>query len=113
MRLALITTALAAVSMTVAACGSGANDAGPERKSAAGEVLGGEVTDDMLPLDTVRSVSPPGRSGPVEGDGLEAQPGRENGEGALPEPQVSNGPEPLVPVPPGVDPVDGPPAPPQ
>ncbi len=31
---------------------------GPERKTAAGEVLGGSITDEMLPLDTVQSQSP-------------------------------------------------------
>jgi hypothetical protein len=43
---------------TLAACG-GEQSAGPERKTAAGEVLGGTVSDAMLPLDTVRSQSPP------------------------------------------------------
>lgn len=54
MRLALIAVACAAL----LACGEKTDTAGPERRSAAGEVLGGEVTDDMLPLDTVRSTSP-------------------------------------------------------
>lgn len=54
MRLALMTAALA----SLAACGGEPEADGPERSSAAGEVLGGEVTDDMLPLDTVRSTSP-------------------------------------------------------
>ena len=42
----------------LAACG-GKNDEGPERKTAAGEVLGGSISDAMLPLATVTSQSPP------------------------------------------------------
>jgi hypothetical protein len=40
------------------ACG-GKKDEGPERKTAAGEVLGGTISDAMLPLATVTSQSPP------------------------------------------------------
>ncbi|MCT2559473.1 hypothetical protein N0B51_10835 [Tsuneonella sp. YG55] len=45
--------------LAIAACGG--NDAGAEgeRKTAAGEVLGGSISDDMLPLDTLTSQSPP------------------------------------------------------
>jgi hypothetical protein len=42
---------------TLAACGD-QQDKGPERKTAAGEVLGGSISDAMLPLDTVQSQSP-------------------------------------------------------
>ena len=42
----------------LAAC-SGSGEKGPERKTAAGEVLGGSISDSMLPLDTVQSQSPP------------------------------------------------------
>jgi len=42
----------------LAACGD-KKDGGPERKTAAGEVLGGSISDAMLPLDTVQSQSPP------------------------------------------------------
>ena len=58
MRPALIAVSFAAL----AACGGQPEAAGPERRSAAGEVLGGEVTDDMLPVDSVRSTSPAGRA---------------------------------------------------
>ena len=109
MRLALITAACAALS----ACGGNAGDAAPEGKIAAGEVLGGDISDDMLPLDTTRSVSPPGRSGPAEDDTAAGRRPREETEATLPEPEASGGPEPHVVAPPGVDPVDGPPAPPQ
>lgn len=64
-------------------CG-GQKDDGPERTSAPGEVLGGSVSDAMLPLDTVRSQSPPLRestssaerptgTGPARADEAEAE----------------------------------------
>ena len=49
--------ALAPLALLAACNGSG--DKGPERKTAAGEVLGGSISDSMLPLDTVQSQSPP------------------------------------------------------
>ncbi|MXO75817.1 hypothetical protein GRI40_11380 [Altererythrobacter aerius] len=51
---------LSALAMLVALAGCGRDDAPAEgeRRTAAGEVLGGTITDDMLPLDTVRSQSP-------------------------------------------------------
>ena len=73
MRLALIILpALAAVS----ACGDEAANKGPERTNAAGEILGGEVSDDMLPLDTVRSTSPAGESEQSENNSTPAPGGR-------------------------------------
>lgn len=62
MRAALIFASLA----LLAGCGGSDAPVGPERRSAAGEVLGGEISDDMLPLDTVRSTSPAGRNAPDE-----------------------------------------------
>ncbi len=47
-----------ALALVLAACG-GERDAEGERTTAAGEVLGGTISDDMLPLDTVTSQSPP------------------------------------------------------
>ena len=44
--------------MLLAAC-NGSEEKGPERKTAAGEVLGGSISDAMLPLDTVQSQNPP------------------------------------------------------
>ena len=55
----------------LAACDNGGDAAGPERKTAAGEVLGGSISDAMLPLDTVQSQSPPLRetaAGDDDGD---------------------------------------------
>ncbi|MFA9200437.1 MAG: hypothetical protein ACEQR8_04500 [Cypionkella sp.] len=50
--------AAAATAFLLAACG-GKPDPEAERRTAAGEVLGGTISDDMLPLDTVTSQSPP------------------------------------------------------
>lgn len=54
-------SALAALCVVLAACGD--DRASGEQEDAArdarGEVLGGTISDDMLPLDTVRSQSPP------------------------------------------------------
>ena len=49
--------ALAPLALLAACNGSG--EKVPERKTAAGEVLGGSISDSMLPLDTVQSQSPP------------------------------------------------------
>lgn len=70
MRSRLILSALISLS-ALTACQDRAPASGPERASAAGEVLGGEISDEMLPLDTARSTSPAGRSGPAEADGDE------------------------------------------
>lgn len=51
----------------LAAC-NGSGEKGPERKTAAGEVLGGSISDSMLPLDTVQSQSPPLRESTTESD---------------------------------------------
>jgi len=53
--------------MLLAAC-NGSGEKGPERKTAAGEVLGGSISDSMLPLDTVQSQSPPLRESADKGD---------------------------------------------
>lgn len=45
--------------LLLAACGGSDGEAKGERRTAAGEVLGGTISDDMLPLDTVTSQSPP------------------------------------------------------
>ena len=59
MRPALIPSALAVLALLSACDDKSKGAADPERGSAAGEVLGGEVSDAMLPLDTARSTSPP------------------------------------------------------
>lgn len=110
MRLALIFAGLAALT----ACGDKSETAGPERRSAAGEVLGGEVTDDMLPLDTVRSTSPADAStvagakasadapaGPPADDAPSPPPATRAT--TLPKPEVSGGPAGRQPDVPPVD----------
>jgi hypothetical protein len=63
-RLSLPLLALALLS----ACGDQKSDE-PERKTAAGEVLGGSISDAMLPLDTVQSQSPPLRESAADKSG--------------------------------------------
>lgn len=94
MRLALMS---ATILTALTACGGGTTDAGPERKSAAGEVLGGEVNDDMLPIDTARSTPPAGRSAPAPEDSAPETAQTARPEPRLPRPQMSGGPEPYVP----------------
>ncbi len=72
------TIAAAALAALLAACDSGSNGANDGR-TAEGEVLGGTISDEMLPLDTVRSQSPPLRAEPA-GDAEEAD-GGEGDEG--------------------------------
>ena len=77
-----------ALLLGLSACGGGGEEAANERKTAAGEVLGGSISDAMLPLDTVQSQSPPlrdtprgeagaGDEGEAEGDAPSDAPTRE------------------------------------
>lgn len=96
MRLALTIAALAGL----AACGGQPEPGGPERRSAAGEVLGGEVTDDMLPLDTARSTSPPDAgagAGEAKDGNTPAQ--RDRADPVLPRPTLSAAPAPDMTMP--------------
>ena len=68
------------------ACGGDAASEA-ERKTAAGEVLGGSISDEMLPLDTVTSQSPPLRE---EADGDD----RKTGSGGSARPRSSGEPAP-------------------
>lgn len=95
----LVLTVIAAALLS--SCGA-ADDAPPERANAAGQVLGGQVTDDMLPLDTARSVSPAGRSGPeasAAARGASDAPDPADAAPDLPVPQMTDGSEtPAVPA---------------
>lgn len=72
----------------LAACNGTGDGAEGERRTAAGEVLGGTISDDMLPLDTVTSQSPPLRETGKSGDS--ATPGEEQPTGQeAPEPAES------------------------
>lgn len=76
----------------LAACGGADKGAEGERRSAAGEVLGGTISDDMLPLDTVTSQSPPLRE---KGDGRPKADGNEgSGSADAAEPATAVAPEP-------------------
>jgi hypothetical protein len=110
MRFAMIVAVILAAALP--ACGgSGGEAPGPERRSAAGEVLGGEVSDAMIPLDQVRSTAPVAEpsSGPAPAaSGTGAAKNAEERRPALPQPEVSGGPEPLPAFP---GPEDVPPTP--
>lgn len=88
---------LLALLAALAACGGTDEGAEGERRTAAGEVLGGTISDDMLPLDTVTSQSPPlretGKSGDSAASGEERSAGQEAPEPAeseaAPEPSPS------------------------
>lgn len=74
--------ALSLLTVAVSGCGEKQTE-GPERKTAAGEVLGGSISDAMLPLDTVQSQSPPLRESAADsGDGSESR--DDKGEAAPP-----------------------------
>lgn len=113
---------LAALAL-IAGCNETTQTAGPERSAAAGQVLGGDTSDAMLPLDTAQSTSPPDPRPAASTPSFDQEPPMNQGEtttpqGAqetleqrrarLPRPQMSNGPEPL-PDNPGAP--DGPPPP--
>lgn len=102
MRPAMNVTAIALV-VALTACGNSAGDAdGPERRTAAGEVLGGDASDAMLPVDSVRSTAP--LAPRVSSTGDNARGARSDGDAeetsgepapTLPQPEMSGGPEPL------------------
>ena len=58
------TIAAAALVALLAACDSG-TDGANDGRTAEGEVLGGTISDEMLPFDTVKSQSPPLRTEPA------------------------------------------------
>lgn len=61
--------------LLLAGCGGAEKGTEGERKSAAGDVLGGSISDAMLPLDSVTSQSPPLRETPAS-DSPAAAPGK-------------------------------------
>lgn len=88
---------LAGMCLALAACGGGneAAEQADDDRNARGEVLGGSISDDMLPLDTIRSQSPPlevNRS--VEDDDSGAAPSAD--EPSTDEPENSDAPAPEV-----------------
>lgn len=65
-----------ALALFLASCGddTGVVEEADEDATARGEVLGGTITDDMLPLDTVTSQSPPRDPEPDETGGSNGRP---------------------------------------
>ena len=51
-------TAFSVLILTAMLAGCGGNDAAPQGENAKGDVLEASVSDDMIPLDTVRSQPP-------------------------------------------------------
>lgn len=60
---------MALLPAALAGCEQAAETDAPAGKRAAGEVLGGTISDEMIPLEQLRSQSPPMRAVPGEGDG--------------------------------------------
>lgn len=67
-RLAWMALPLALPLVLLAACNQADETVAPAGKRAAGEVLGGTINDEMIPLEQLRSQSPPMRAVPGEGD---------------------------------------------
>lgn len=87
--------AVAAACVVLAACDAQLPGRGEDAREAEGEVLGGSISDDMLPLDQVKSQSPvlretrsaepgEGEEGAAEGAEGEAAEGTEGTAGAEP-----------------------------
>jgi hypothetical protein len=82
---------LAALSLAllIAACGQQSKPAADDSRSAEGQVLGGTISDAMLPLDTVTSQPPPMPAGAAEGDAEESPDETATGPAAEPTPEAS------------------------
>ena len=102
MRSVLILSALAALALLSACNDQSKGRAAPERGNAAGEVLGGEISDAMLPLDSARSTSPPDvrpvaandNAQPRDTNSRPTAPTQEGRQGAPPEPETTATPVP-------------------
>lgn len=68
------------LALALAACGGsdGKRD-GSDERAAEGEVLGGTISDDMLPLESVQSQSPPMKVEPVAATSDDGAGGAEDG----------------------------------
>lgn len=100
-----IRLALLAPLAFLAACGEEASDdrAEVETGDATGEVLGGTISDEMLPLEKLQSQSPPARRSATSDDG-------NSGGGNAPEPEVSTEPDNAEPETPEAEAAPAPPA---
>lgn len=82
--------------VALAACGEEPTEApADDRRGAEGEVLGGTISDAMLPLPTVRSQSPPLESSPASpaAAGPPAEGGEPTAASSEPEPEAEATPE--------------------
>lgn len=83
-RLSLVTVPLAVLALS--ACGQEPVQRGDDGRAAEGEVLGGSISDEMIPLDQLQSQSPPLREAPPvetgEEGGGEEEGAAEEAEGA-------------------------------
>lgn len=77
-----LTFAILPAALTLAACGGQTPERGDDEREAEGEVLGGTISDQMLPLDQLQSQSPVLRDRPSGGAGEDdaAEGEEENGE---------------------------------
>ena len=83
----------------LAACNQAADPAAPNDKRAEGEVLGGTISDSMIPLDQLRSQSPPLRVVPSEGGATESGDGNDGAPDATDAaPEAEAAPEPAAPA---------------
>ncbi len=81
--------------LVIAGCGDKKDSAQGERKTAAGDVLGGSISDDMLPLATVTSQSPPlGESGDDASDQSSGEKESPAADAATPAVEASEAPAP-------------------
>lgn len=83
----------------LAACNQADAPAAPTDKRAEGEVLGGTISDSMIPLDQLRSQSPLLRVVPSEGGATESADGNDAAaDAADPAPEADAAPEPPAPA---------------
>lgn len=75
-----LTIAILPAVFALAACGGQAPDRSEDAREAEGEVLGGSISDEMLPLDQLRSQSPVLRAARAEQEGEAGEEGEATGE---------------------------------
>lgn len=93
MRPAMIAPLIVLAAALPACGGDAGSNNGSERRGAAGQVLGGEISDAMVPLETVRSTSPAAPRPAASGTGAPKTLGERREE--PPQPEAMGGPEPL------------------
>lgn len=74
-----LTIAILPATLALAACGGQTPERGDDAREAEGEVLGGSISDEMLPLDQLRSQSPVLRAARAEQEGEAGEEGETTG----------------------------------